>query len=47
MTIFGHFINCDAPMLDHFIVIVKAYQKHLEKNNGKFGKMAENIESSQ
>ena len=39
--------DCDATMLDHFIVIVKAFQKHLENNNGKLGKMAENIESSQ
>ena len=39
--------DCDATMLDHFIVIVKAFQKQLEKNNGKLGKMAENIESSQ
>ena len=38
--------DCDATMLDHFIVIVKAFQKQLEKNNGKLGKMAENIESS-
>ena len=39
--------NCDATMLDHFIAIGKAYRKHLERNNGKFGKMAENIGSSQ
>ena len=39
--------DCDAIMLDHLIVILKALQKHLEKNNGKFGKMAENIKSSQ
>ena len=38
--------DCDAPMLDHFIAIVKAYQKHLEKNNGEFGKMTENTGSN-
>ena len=27
--------DCDATMLDHFIAIVKAYQKNLEINNGE------------
>ena len=35
--------TCDATMLDHFIAILKAYRKHLEKNKGKFGKMAAKI----
>ena len=35
--------SCDATMLDHFIAILKAYRKHLEENEGKFGKMAVNV----
>ena len=31
--------DCDAPLLQHFIAILKAYKKHLEENEGKYGKM--------
>ena len=38
--------DCDATMLDHFIAIVKAFQKHREKKNGEFGKITENTGSN-